>query len=151
MGTDWNLDLAVLPNELKLLLLFVKSASEGSKTPYVEDLFVDTDWNLFLELARHHRVYPYIFKQVKSMDGLVPSYVIQELRHEYQRNTFYMLRLSGEMEQFCKLLSDNEIQVLLLKGPALAADLYSDLSSELAVIWMCLFPLMIWRKHTNYW
>jgi hypothetical protein len=130
MGTDWNLDLAVLPNELKLLLLFVKNESEGSKTRYQEDLFMGTDWNLFLELARHHRVYPYIFNQVKTMDRVVPSYVMQELRHEYQRNTFHMLRLSGEMEQFCKLLSDNEIKVLLLKGPALAADLYNDLSKR---------------------
>lgn len=130
MGTDWNLDLTVLPNELKLLLLFVKNESEGSKTRYQEDLFMGTDWNLFLELARHHRVYPYIFNQVKTMDSVVPSYVIQELRHEYQRNTFQMLRLSGEMEQFCKLLSDNEIKVLLLKGPALAADLYNDLSKR---------------------
>lgn len=130
MGTDWNLDLAVLPNELKLLLLFVKNESEGSQTPYVEELFNGTDWNLFLELARHHRVYPYIFNQVKTMDSRVPSDVVQELRHDYQRNTFHMLRLSGEMEQFCQLLSDNKIKVLQLKGPALAADLYNDLSKR---------------------
>lgn len=131
MGSVWNLNVAELTKELKLLLLFMKRESEGNKLSYSEELFIDMDWNLFLELTRHHRVYPYIFNQVKHIDSsLIPSFVIQELRQEYQRNTFHMLRLSGEMEHFCKLLSDHEIQVLLLKGPALAVDFYGDLSKR---------------------
>lgn len=131
MGTEWKLNVADLPKELKLLLLFMQRESEGSQLPYPEDLFIGTDWNLFLELMRHHRVYPYIFNQVKQIDSrLIPSFVVQQLRHDYQLNTFHMLRLSGEMDHFCSLLTEHKINVLLLKGPALAVDLYGDLSKR---------------------
>jgi hypothetical protein len=131
MGTVLSLDLAVLPKEVKLLLLFMKRGSEGITLSCQEELLLDTDWDLFLELTRHHRVYPYIYNEVKKIDrNWIPSYVIRELRQEYQQNTFHMLRLSGEIEQVSKLLTDNEIHVLLLKGPALAADLYGDVSKR---------------------
>ncbi|MDR6878663.1 nucleotidyltransferase family protein [Bacillus sp. 3255] len=131
MGTEWNLNVVELPKELKLLLLFMKRESEGSQLPYSEDLFVGMDWKLFLELTRHHRVYPYVFNQVKlAGSGSIPSFVTQQLRQDYQQNTFHMLRLSGEMEHFCSLLTEHKINVLLLKGPALATNLYGDLSKR---------------------
>jgi hypothetical protein len=94
-----------------------------------EELFTDVNWDIFLQLTRHHRVYPYIYHKLKLIDEKwIPPYVIQEVYREYSKNTFHMLRLSGEMEHLCKLLTDNKIDVLLLKGPVLATDLYGDLS-----------------------
>jgi hypothetical protein len=39
-----------------------------------------------------------------------------------------MLQLSGEMEQISRLFSENQIRLLFLKGPAIAADIYGDIS-----------------------
>src|SRR4051812_4337997 len=106
MNKDLSLDAAVLPKELNLILLFIKSESEGSLCSFDADLFIGVNWNLFLELIRHHRVNPYIYKQVKQINKTyIPAYVSEELRREYQQNTFQMLRLSAEMEQLCQLLS----------------------------------------------
>lgn len=131
MNTDIELDLTELSNELKLLLLFMKCESDGGTLSDQHELMTDTNWDLFLELARHHRVYPYIYNQLKRMNSTaIPSYVVEAVRRAYQQNTFQMLHLSGEMEQVCQLLADNEIPVMLLKGPALAIDLYGDLSKR---------------------
>ena len=36
------------------------------------------DWNLFIELALHHRVYPLLYAKIKSVPNeLVPKFVIQ--------------------------------------------------------------------------
>lgn len=129
MGNDLNLDLSVLSKELKLLLLLMKRDNEESVISTHEGLFTNINWDVFLELARHHRVYPYIYNRLKAIDeNRIPAYVIRELFQEYQKNTFHMLHLSGEINHLCKLLTDHQIHVLIIKGPALAADLYGNLS-----------------------
>ncbi|MEX2461047.1 MAG: nucleotidyltransferase family protein [Paenibacillaceae bacterium] len=129
MGNELNLDVGVLPKELELLLLFMKCEGEENIYSSHEELFINMNWDVFLELARHHRVYPYIYNRVKGLDEQwIPPYVIQELSSEYRKNTFHMLHLTGETDQICQLLAGNEIQVIVLKGPTLALDLYGDLS-----------------------
>jgi len=50
------------------------------------------------------------------------------LQREYQRNTYQMLHLSGVMDTVCRILDDNQIRSIFLKGPVLALDLYGDIS-----------------------
>ena len=45
----------------------------------------------------------------------------RHLQQIFKMNTFQMLHFSGEMEQVCKLFTENEIHTLFLKGPVLAA------------------------------
>src|SRR5690606_21096883 len=92
-------------------------------------LFVEANWESFVELTRHHRVYPYLYSRIKGItENRIPSSVIRVLHAEYRRNTFQMLHLSGEMEMIEKVLSENRVRALYLKGPVLAQDLYGDLS-----------------------
>jgi hypothetical protein len=128
MRNDLDLDLSLLSNELKLLLLFMGSESKPLDYSIHEGLLTGINWDLFLQLTRHHRVYPYICHKLKEIEHKIPPYVVQEVSREYKKNTFQMLHLSGELECLCKCLSENKIQVLLLKGPVLAVDLYGDLS-----------------------
>jgi hypothetical protein len=129
MGNDLNLDLSVIPKELELLLLFMKREDEEDIYSRYDEMFTNMNWDVFLELARHHRVLPYIYNRVRGMDEQwIPPYVFQKLISEYQKNTLHMLHLSGETDQLCQLLAENEIHVLVLKGPTLALDLYGDLS-----------------------
>ncbi|NOU70888.1 Renal dipeptidase [Paenibacillus sp. LMG 31458] len=131
MDKELSLDTAVLPKELHLILSFIKSESEGSLCSFDADDFTGINWHLFLELIRHHRVNPYIYKQIKQIEKTyIPDHVCEELRREYQQNTFLMLRLSAEMEQLCRLFADHKIEMLSLKGPALAVDLYGDISKR---------------------
>lgn len=131
MKNDEHLDLTSLSKELRLLLAFINKKSGEMVLAVNQEIAVDIDWNLFLELARHHRVYPLIYRRFKELindsEG-IPKHVIETLCKEYQKNTFQMLHLSAEMESVCRMLSENQIRSIFLKGPVLANDLYGDLS-----------------------
>jgi hypothetical protein len=126
LDNDNRLDLSNVPKELTLLLTLMKM-DNGEGLLSNNELFRDIDWDKFLLLVMHHRVHPFIYSKLKHVDG-IPSHVVQILYQEYKKNAFQMLRLSGEMEQICKLFIENGISPLLLKGPVLAVDLYGDIS-----------------------
>lgn len=131
MRSDVTLDLSSLPKELRLLLMFVQRESAKGEALERVDEFEPINWDSFLQLAGHHRIYPYIYNQLKKTnEDWIPSNIKQAVYREFQRNTFHMLQLSGEMEKLCRRLTEAQIQVLLLKGPALAADLYGDVSKR---------------------
>ncbi|MDM5190844.1 nucleotidyltransferase family protein [Bacillus sp. DX4.1] len=128
MDTGCNLDLSHLPKELKLLLEIIKKEDKDLQT-IQKDWFIDIDWNKFLKLTLHHRMYPLIYTKMKDIDKqLVPSHVVQALSAYSKRNTFHMLHLSGEMGKVSKLFAENQLRLLFLKGPILGVDLYGDIS-----------------------
>lgn len=120
MDNDFCLDAAPFPEELNVLLSVLRN-DQGEIT--------EIDWDRFLDLARHHRVYSILYNHLRKTDDVrIPLQVRQALKREYQSNTFDMLRLSAQMEGLCTLLSDTDIRAIVLKGPVLAADLYGDVS-----------------------
>lgn len=120
MDNNFRLDSAPFSDELNLLLSIMRSDQ-------VE--ITEIDWDRFLDLARHHRVYSILYNHLRKTDDVrIPPQVRQALKREYQSNTFDMLRLSAQMEGLCTLFSDTGIRAIVLKGPVLAADLYGDVS-----------------------
>jgi hypothetical protein len=126
MNNIVDLNLTKIPQELKLILEIVKDVNGGR---VLKEDYNNVEWDLFLELAFHHRLYPLLYLKLMEIEsGWIPSKVLQTLSHSYKKNTFKMLHLSGEMEMLIKLFVENEIRSLVLKGPVLAKDLYGDLS-----------------------
>ncbi|MDF2834497.1 MAG: Renal dipeptidase [Paenibacillus sp.] len=115
--------------ELRLLLAFLE-IEEGTELSYeLWELMKDVDWQAFIELARHHRVFPTINRKLQEQRPIrVPAFVIGMFQKDYYRNTLQMLALSGEMEQLATTFQSADIRVLFLKGPVIAADLYGDVS-----------------------
>ncbi|TWE04183.1 putative nucleotidyltransferase-like protein [Peribacillus frigoritolerans] len=121
--------LELMPKELRLLLEILKTKNLESVRINLNELGREINWNQFLYLTMHHRVYPIVYLKIKNINNkLIPSYVIQKLYQEYKKNTFQMLKLSGEMEQVSELFTENNIRLLFLKGPVIAAELYGDIS-----------------------
>lgn len=58
----------------------------------------------------------------------VPQAVMESLKQQYTMNTFRMLQLTAEMEQVCGAFREHGIRTITLKGPAMAHDLYGDVS-----------------------
>ncbi|RDW22393.1 Renal dipeptidase [Oceanobacillus arenosus] len=124
-----QLNLKSIPKELKLILEILKSDYSSDVVAIDQTLFRDVDWNLFIDLAMHHRVYPVLHSKLKlANDKQIPDYVVETISKHYKQNTFQMLFLTAEMEQVSKLFAAREIPLLQLKGPALAHDLYGDIS-----------------------
>lgn len=129
MHNHYELNVNHVPKELKLQLEIMGRGSAEELRTIDKDWFINIDWDKFLELAFHHRVYSFIYPKMKEMDkGLIPAHVLQTLHQYFKMNTFQMLYLSAEMEKISKLFSENQIRLLFLKGPVLAADLYGDIS-----------------------
>ncbi|MCM3539081.1 nucleotidyltransferase domain-containing protein [Priestia endophytica] len=123
MERNGELDLSLLPRELKAMLNIL-NYREGSIV-----LEQNMDWNYFLQLVKHHRIYPLVYAKLRELrDPAVPPFVIEMLTREYQKNTFSMLHLSAEMERVSKLFSEQNIKLLFLKGPPIAHDIYGDIS-----------------------
>lgn len=118
-------------NELFMLFDILK-LEPGSKDFQAkrQEVFGKVEWNRFLQLAVHHRVYPILYVKLKPFSSYIPDSVMKELEANYRRNTFEMLRLSAEMDNISARLQTAGIRVLQLKGPALAADLYGAISSR---------------------
>ncbi|MBG9814526.1 hypothetical protein ABD68_24105 [Bacillus endophyticus] len=123
MERNGEFDLSLLPRELKVML-HILNHREGSLV-----LEQNIDWDYFLQLVMHHRIYPLVYAKLKELrDPAVPSFVMEMLKREYQKNTFSMLHLSAEMERVSKLFSEQNIKLLFLKGPPIAHDIYGDIS-----------------------
>jgi hypothetical protein len=129
MDNDFRLDLSHFPKELTLLLSLINMEKGESVLSNNKEWLGDIDWDRFLKLAWHHRVYPVLYSKLQKIkEACIPQHIIETLRKDYQKNTFQMLQLSAEMENICKRFSDSNIRTLNLKGPVLAADLYGDIS-----------------------
>ncbi len=121
---NWNED-----QELTLLLsLLGKDVSHWQDKTAATQLR-EMDWVRFLRLTEHHRVVPTVYLQLKTLNHpFIPAELLRNLQAQYHRNTLRMLHLQAEAERLTRLLIAHGIRVLMLKGPALAQQLYGDVS-----------------------
>ncbi|MCT1391443.1 nucleotidyltransferase family protein [Peribacillus frigoritolerans] len=127
MDNNFNHQMELMTKEFRLLLAILRD--RDSTNPVNSELFTNINWKLFIQLVRHHRVYPLIYLKLKNLDNkVIPSHVIKILYQDYKNNTYNMLQLSVEMELLSKLFSENRIRILVLKGPVIAFDIYGDIS-----------------------
>jgi hypothetical protein len=137
------LDMTNIPEELKLILDLIKTEDS------VIDLkdYQDINWELFLRLSLHHRLFPLLYSKLNKIEGnVVPDEIVQTLSLKYRNNTISMLHLSGVMEQLSNLFLENDIRPLFLKGPVLAKELYGDLSLRTCSDLDILIPLVDLEK-----
>ncbi|MEL7567614.1 MAG: nucleotidyltransferase family protein [Dehalobacterium sp.] len=114
--------------ELMLLLLCAQDKNE-EKEEIVGLLNQSVNWDLFLQLARYHRLFPLAYKTLSSIDNPgVPENVTKELRQEYRKNVLKAVGMTGEMVRIMRLFKENGIKSLVLKGAPLAQKLYGDVA-----------------------
>ncbi|WP_226667517.1 nucleotidyltransferase family protein [Metabacillus litoralis] len=129
MSSASTLNLANVPKELLLILEILKNKNNEDIHNLKSELFRGIDWDLFIKLSKHHRIYPILYKNLKKFNSdLIPPYVYKFLSVEYKRNTFKMLHLCAEIEYINKCFSEADIQLLFLKGPIIAHSVYGDIS-----------------------
>jgi hypothetical protein len=129
MNKEYELNLANVPEELLFLLEIINKEQVEELSDYIKEKGKTIDWKLFLELAYHHRLFPLLTTKLTKIDNhLIPPYIVQAISQTYKENTFHMLFLASVMEEIYKLFTDNRINVVVLKGPILALDLYGDVS-----------------------
>jgi hypothetical protein len=120
------IDITNIPIELKLILEILKVENNVID---IEGYLEEIDWELFIQLSLHHRVYPMLYsKLLSNVCSVIPKEIVETLAIKYRNNTFNMLHLSGIMDQLSRLFMENDVPSLFLKGPILAQNLYGDIS-----------------------
>lgn len=126
MNKNTDINLANIPQELILIMDIIKSEKNND---LLNNSLIDIDWELFVQLAIHHRLYPILYPRLTKLKrNLIPGSALKRLNALFMKNTFEMLYLCGEMEQLSRLFGENGIRSLFLKGPVLAAELYGEFS-----------------------
>ena len=64
MENKFDLDLALIPKELKILLEINRHEKQIEQLQTKKSL-INIDWNFFIELAIHHRIYPLLYSKLK--------------------------------------------------------------------------------------
>ncbi|MCM3786671.1 nucleotidyltransferase family protein [Neobacillus mesonae] len=97
----------------------------------ISQLINNLDWDVFLDLIIHHRVYPIIYKNTQKLnENLIPVKYASRLQYLYFQNTLKMLKLSSEMIRLNNELIARNIRCIVLKGPALAMKIYGNYSDR---------------------
>ena len=114
-----------IPPELWLML-----ACAGSDNVKVKNLLQQhVNWDFFVQLTIHHRVYPSVYKTLSQLsNSVVPEHALSFLRKKYQENTIHSLSLTGETVRIVKALESYDIRCIVLKGAPLAWRLYGDIA-----------------------
>jgi hypothetical protein len=87
------------------------------------------DWNRFIELVNYHQVLPIVYVNLrKHAAESVPPQVLIRLKTHYQKQKIHSLKLTAELVRIVKRCREEGIDVICLKGPVLALQLYRDVT-----------------------
>jgi Uncharacterised nucleotidyltransferase len=87
------------------------------------------DWEYLIQRSYQQGVMPLLHRNLdKFCSDLVPSEILQKLRHMFFTNSQHSLLLTRELIKTFKLFHDHGIAAVPYKGPVLAASVYGDVS-----------------------
>jgi hypothetical protein len=110
----------------QILLLCVRRQASGA-APLRSLLDQDVDWTYLLDLARDHGLLPLLYKRLSPIPGAqVPRDVLARLEAGYYNTLKHNLRLLHTLGQIVAALREGGVEVIVLKGGALAGTLYAD-------------------------
>jgi len=87
------------------------------------------NWNRFLVLAQRHGLAPLVYLHLsQTCAESVPGETLAFLRDYAQKNTAFVVMLTGELVRLLKMLEANGITAIPYKGPATALKLYGGVA-----------------------
>ena len=125
----------VLSREDELCLLLARGKLNSEERARVLQLLgAALEWPLLLERAYSHQVYPLVYRNLRDVGfSGVPDVVQAELKGQYLANALRNQLLAEELARLLGLLSEAGIQVIPLKGVALAQSLYGDVAARVCI------------------
>lgn len=117
-----------LSRELKLVLFCSQPAQARWEQAKADELLTGSvNWDLFLDLAIHHQVYPLVYRFLNALaHPAVPETVLSALRQKSRTNIWKTFQMTDELIRILAALERNGVQAVVLKGIPLAVKLYGD-------------------------
>lgn len=87
------------------------------------------DWDFVLSFAESHGLIPLLYSHLHARaPEKVPHAVYEKLRERFRRISALNMYLSGELRRLLKLFTAHDIDAIPYKGPALAAQVYGNIT-----------------------
>lgn len=110
--------------ELNLLLACVKQ--EEQRFCALTDAHA-TDWQYFLALTRHHRLFPLVHEFLKTKENIdIPAFVRESVKLQMIDYSFRDEEIKAALKESAAILNGRGISYCLLKGPVLGQRLYGN-------------------------
>lgn len=115
----------------KLLLYCTRWAlptADASLEPDQQILEADIDWKRALDDARRHGLISLLYLAVKNSEQLrgIPKEIEEKLRREYLATIASSLAATRELSAILEKFNEKSIPAIVLKGPFLAENIYSQ-------------------------
>jgi hypothetical protein len=116
--------------EIELLLACARTTVDADGTARIARLLEQgIDWERLIAEARRHGVVPLVYQTLqRSVAAQVPAAALAALRAQYRAGAQQSMALAGELLKLLDRFAAAGIPALPLKGPALAALAYGNLS-----------------------
>ena len=130
------IDTSEFSPEMNLLLsCCLKSEDPRQDTDFLAQISGGVDWNIFLQLVQYHQVTPLVYDNLRRVTGSetngangVPPRVLHRLKARFNRQRLHTLALTAELLRIVTACRAEGIDVICLKGPVLAFQLYGDIA-----------------------
>jgi putative nucleotidyltransferase-like protein len=117
-----------LSNENKLLLYCTRTKIPEYTLNEVKSLVtLPLNWEGVLKSAHWHGSAPLLYQNLKSISG-IPQGVMDQLKRAYYKNMARNMYLYAELRRILERFSDKGLDVIVLKGAALAEIVYGDIA-----------------------
>lgn len=125
-----NLSLSQLTKEMQLLLACAHARVEGARAEEIRQLAEgELDWDYLIKIAKLHGLMPLLYYNLKmTSPRSVPRDRLVDTMKFYLMNAGHNIRHTRELCRLLDLLEANGIAVIPFKGPALAQQIYGDIT-----------------------
>ena len=119
-----------LSHENRLLVCCMQAGISESEADRIKDIIkLPLQWEEFLASAQWHGVAPLIYRNIKDLpeDLPFPSEVMEQLKATYYATLVRNILLFDELKKVLADFREEGLEVILLKGAALAKTVYADI------------------------
>jgi hypothetical protein len=115
-----------LSHEMKLLLACANTQVPEAASEEVKHIVsLPLDWEKFVTADFWHDIAPLVYFNTKNIPG-IPENVIYQLEQAYYGNMARNMLIYEEINRVLRILREHNIEVIVLKGAALAESVYPD-------------------------
>jgi hypothetical protein len=113
----------------ELLFFCLRMNNEGLKAATIGK-WQAAEWDELIRQSERHGVSAYLYRRLKELvlNGSIPTHVERRFREITLQNASRNIRLYHELGKTLKILADNGIPVILLKGAHLAEGVYGNIA-----------------------
>ena len=115
--------------------LFLLEATQSKQRPQkitelLKHIEETDDWEALLNMAYHHALIPQLYTIFSRHRNLIPHNCLTQTEALNEEIIFENIKLGAELIQLTRILEKNALPYISIKGPALAQELYQDVTKR---------------------